>query len=521
MPDPKTNPFPAIPDPGNDLASLRAAVKQLRACVLILTGQMESSGASAAALQGDTDVSFKSVLATGSSQLRTLATRAGETINLRDFGAVGDNVADDTDAVNRWWYQLCKTGYNAHIPAGTYKVSGARLSLDFNVAGSNRSRLGGVIFGDGGQRSVFNVMGCTGSPQFLLQDTSGAAFYWTLRDFGIRCNIAGVGAQVMRDWNGSAFPDFANSFSLTGIVVQNGHASATCAMRINGLLESEIDIVANCGGAGVGNAFELEALQFCRGSLAAGNAGTGLHFGRVSFGNELLVDVEVVNHCVVANGGSTRNRIGGVFVWGATNANPAISGNDGTTDCIVMTAAGGPFVFTNAAQFGVAGGVPQVTGAASGLAAFENRTQGTWDVGALRISRPPGLPALINMDSETAQSIQMQFRRNGGLRWLLVRDTTAEGGSDAGSLLVIQAYSDAGAFLANVAVFNRDNGGLVTAPNLRATAQFRVPAYTVGTLPSAALAGQVAYVSDESGGAVLAFTDGANWRRVTDRAIVS
>jgi hypothetical protein len=29
------------------------------------------------------------------------------------------------------------------------------------------------------------------------------------------------------------------------------------------------------------------------------------------------------------------------------------------------------------------------------------------------------------------------------------------------------------------------------------------------------------YVSDETGGAVMAFSDGTNWRRVTDRQIVS
>jgi hypothetical protein len=45
--------------------------------------------------------------------------------------------------------------------------------------------------------------------------------------------------------------------------------------------------------------------------------------------------------------------------------------------------------------------------------------------------------------------------------------------------------------------------------------------YTVATLPSAALAGQMVYVSNEAGGAVPAFSDGTNWRRVTDRAIVS
>ncbi|MCC6779779.1 MAG: hypothetical protein IT537_24625 [Hyphomicrobiales bacterium] len=45
--------------------------------------------------------------------------------------------------------------------------------------------------------------------------------------------------------------------------------------------------------------------------------------------------------------------------------------------------------------------------------------------------------------------------------------------------------------------------------------------YAVATLPSAATAGQEIYVSDESGGAVLAFSDGTNWRRVTDRAVVT
>jgi hypothetical protein len=51
----------------------------------------------------------------------------------------------------------------------------------------------------------------------------------------------------------------------------------------------------------------------------------------------------------------------------------------------------------------------------------------------------------------------------------------------------------------------------------------RVGAYTVATLPSAATAGPgaIIHVSDESGGAVLAFCDGANWRRVTDGAVAS
>ena len=45
--------------------------------------------------------------------------------------------------------------------------------------------------------------------------------------------------------------------------------------------------------------------------------------------------------------------------------------------------------------------------------------------------------------------------------------------------------------------------------------------FTVSSLPSAAQPGQMIYVSDETGGSVMAFSDGSNWRRITDRVVVS
>jgi hypothetical protein len=51
----------------------------------------------------------------------------------------------------------------------------------------------------------------------------------------------------------------------------------------------------------------------------------------------------------------------------------------------------------------------------------------------------------------------------------------------------------------------------------------KLPSYTVAGVPSAATygAGSMIYVTDESGGAVPAFSDGTSWRRMTDRAVVS
>ena len=52
-------------------------------------------------------------------------------------------------------------------------------------------------------------------------------------------------------------------------------------------------------------------------------------------------------------------------------------------------------------------------------------------------------------------------------------------------------------------------------------AQVTLPSYTVAKLPTVTAAPGYIFVSDEAGGPVPAFSDGVNWRRCTDRNIVS
>lgn len=70
-----------------------------------------------------------------------------------------------------------------------------------------------------------------------------------------------------------------------------------------------------------------------------------------------------------------------------------------------------------------------------------------------------------------------------------------------------------------------DLGIGVTAPTskLDVDGPVKVKSYLKTALPSASGsgAGALIYVSNEAGGAVIAFSDGTNWRRVTDRAVVS
>lgn len=56
--------------------------------------------------------------------------------------------------------------------------------------------------------------------------------------------------------------------------------------------------------------------------------------------------------------------------------------------------------------------------------------------------------------------------------------------------------------------------------NLLGASGVQLPIYTVATVPTQKT-GSLIFVSDETGGAVPAFSDGTNWLRVTDREIVS
>lgn len=65
-----------------------------------------------------------------------------------------------------------------------------------------------------------------------------------------------------------------------------------------------------------------------------------------------------------------------------------------------------------------------------------------------------------------------------------------------------------------------DLGSLVQSGLLQPD-QVVFPSFTVETVPLAIPEGQMIYVSNESGGPVIAFSDGQNWRRITDRNIIS
>jgi hypothetical protein len=81
------------------------------------------------------------VVATGSTQARFISDRFADVVNVKDFGAVGDGVADDTAAIQAAVDSLTNGG-TVGLPCGTYKVSSAITisTPGIIIAGQNRTK---------------------------------------------------------------------------------------------------------------------------------------------------------------------------------------------------------------------------------------------------------------------------------------------------------------------------------------------------------------------------------------------
>lgn len=79
------------------------------------------------------DISNRLVVADGSTEARTLGERAADIINVKDFGAKGDGVTDDTAAWEK--FQEAEGGVK-YIPAGDYLVNETVYSFTSGVIGN-------------------------------------------------------------------------------------------------------------------------------------------------------------------------------------------------------------------------------------------------------------------------------------------------------------------------------------------------------------------------------------------------
>jgi len=121
-------------------------------------------------------VSSSNVTYTAGGTTRALNTKLAETVSVKDFGAVGDGVTDDTAAIQAAF----ATGNSVFFPAGTYIVSGI-LSPLANT----------TVYGDNS-----TVKAATGSSATYIFKTAKDEDYVTIRDLTIDGNgvlLRGIG----------------------------------------------------------------------------------------------------------------------------------------------------------------------------------------------------------------------------------------------------------------------------------------------------------------------------------------
>jgi hypothetical protein len=63
--------------------------------------------------------------------------------------------------------------------------------------------------------------------------------------------------------------------------------------------------------------------------------------------------------------------------------------------------------------------------------------------------------------------------------------------------------------------------GVLTISGLIHPTQLVLPSYAASSLPTNKQAGQLVFLSDDIGGACIAFSDGTDWRRVSDNTIIT
>jgi hypothetical protein len=139
----------------------------------------------------------------------------------------------------------------------------------------------------------------------------------------------------------------------------------------------------------------------------------------------------------------------------------------------------------------------------------------------------PTAPAQVaaNLTANPTTSVYGQIEATGSSstskRMALFYNTT----NNWGGLQALTQGSSFDPLMLNPSGGNVGVGTGTTSPTakLHVSGAVRVGSFTVATVPSASTNGDgsMIYVSNEAGGAVLAFSDATNWRRVTDRAVIS
>lgn len=278
---------------------------------------------------------------------RTLSSKLGDVISVKDFGAKGDNVTDDTVAFQNWW-TACMTplpnsyggvgGNNCFIPAGHYKLQSLVWDFAANPGG------GAHIYGAGSNATTLDFSGTPGAYLYTHNSGNEGWYYTKFENFGVYAqnttNAQKAAWQINPDPSISA-SDAANGITIDHVYVGNkgGAISGTKGLALNNVYNGTINAfvynfgctlttsdVATCPDGG--DALYLNAVAYSTIRGSASSTTNGIHItastaGYTQMNTFINVALENLFTNILIDNQYVRDNtfIGGQYVWctAATN----------------------------------------------------------------------------------------------------------------------------------------------------------------------------------------------------------
>jgi hypothetical protein len=184
-------------------------------------GQIATDGIADSAV---TQVKMGNITATGGTAARSLADRFADVVNAKDFGAVGDGVANDSPAIQAAVTFCSENKKPLYVPNGTYRLA-TRVQLNDTAAPYVN------MMGAGTSETIFTVNGA---------ENSSGAFYFYKNGSQLSAKISDISIR--------AIAQSGSCGTALHIEENQGGAASIAGVSLRNIFITSPDIVTSTGG---------------------------------------------------------------------------------------------------------------------------------------------------------------------------------------------------------------------------------------------------------------------------------
>jgi hypothetical protein len=299
------------------------------------------------------------VTATGSTTARTLENRFADVVNVKDFGAKGDGVTDDTAAIQAAIYSVISNGGQIYFPNGTYILSNS-ITVNYPNTPTNIT-----LVGVGANSTTLQWTNASGGIGFVFNSPHNTI---TINDIAFSTTRQNGGNAITLFQNSSFDSNYAVS-NITNCVFRGSNGYSNNYPTSLGFNYWSIGIFQNQK-----SGLNITNCHFIGGSDSSGRQGIGLKFQGT--GPNPPVQTEVVSSLfiylyagiymqsyhqglAVATTNFVNNTFGITQPLGqVSNAQISISASQFDSDCCIYLASGCVGTLISSSYFIARGNAP-------------------------------------------------------------------------------------------------------------------------------------------------------------------